>query len=338
MEKYLTKYTLLKNIAIDGKIYPGVIVEKDNNPFGDTIQSQQRISEDVRNSTRSSTSFETFNRLFEAGLYAEALSSGNFRDCPPQTLPVEQLEKALTAANRLLYPNNDEKITLNSFQKEVFYCSTTIEFIRKWKHDGVFTDYILEQCCETSVAGFDYPDDRALAAKLLNALGYQNSLNNNYVGITGRFVACENVLFPHFFILRAFVHNSATSIQKIVSEYCQIVKDLKHSTSGPKMTDDLRIGSFEEVLNAINSHLVKIETLPRNIRTNIVSAFFEYGKLEKATRVISIWDPSHESLEWRTIELYYDYADLNEQFVIRLLSEGVNIQLLQRCIALIWGG
>lgn len=65
---------------------------------------------------------------------------------------------------------------------------------------------------------------------------------------------------------------------------------------------------------------------------------FEYGKLEKATRVISIWDPNHESLEWRTIELYYDYADLNEQFVIRLLSEGVNIQLLQRCIALIWGG
>ena len=337
LEKYLTKYTLFKNVAIEGKIYPGVIVEKDNNPFGDTIQSQQRISEDVRNSTRSSTSFETFNRLFEAGLYAEALSSGDFRDCPPQTLPVEQLEKALTAANRLLYPNNDEKITLNSFQKEVFYCSTTIEFIRKWKHDGVFTDYILEQCCETSVAGFDYPDDRALAAKLLNALGYQNSLNNNYVGITGRFVACENVLFPHFFILRAFVRNSATSIQKIVSEYCQIVKDLKHSTSGPKMTDDLRIGSFVEVLNAINSHLVKIETLPRNIRTNIVSVFFEYGKLEKATRVISIWDPNHESLEWRTIELYYDYADLNEQFVIRLLSEGVNIQLLQRCIALIWG-
>lgn len=337
LEKYLTKYTLFKNVAIEGKIYPGVIVEKDNNPFGDTIQSPQRISEDVCDSTRSSTSFETFNRLFEAGLYAEALSSGDFRDCQPQTLPVEQLEKALTAANRLLFPDNEEKITLNSFQKEVFYCSTTIEFIRKWKHDGVFTDYILEQCCETSVAGFDYPDDRVLAAKLLNALGYQNSLNNNYVGITGRFVACENVLFPHFFILRAFVRNSATSIQKIVSEYCQIVKDLKHSTSGPKMTDDLRIGSFVEVLNAINSHLVKIETLPRNIRTNIVSVFFEYGKLEKATRVISIWDPNHESLEWRTIELYYDYADLNEQFVIRLLSEGVNIQLLQRCIALIWG-
>ena len=337
LEKYLVKYTLLKNVTIEGKVYPGVIVEKVNNPFEDTIQSPQRISEDVHDSTRSSMSFDAFDRLFEAGLYAEALSSGDFRDCPPQNLPIEQLEKALTAANRLLYPSSEEKIVLNYFQKEVFYCSTTIDFIRKWKHDGVFTDYILEQCCETAVAGFDYPDDCALTAKLLNSLGHQNSLNNNYVGITGRFVACENVLFPHFFILRAFVQNSTTSIQKIVSEYCQIVKDLKHSTSGPKMTDDLRIGSFEEVLNAINNHLVKIAMLPRNIRTNIVSVFFEYGKLEKATRVISIWDPNHESLEWRTVELYFDYANLNEQFVVHLLSEGVNIQLLQRCVALIWG-
>lgn len=337
LEKYLTKYTLLKNVTIEGKTYPGVIVEKGNNPFENHIHFPQRSSEDNRDSTRSIMLFDAFNRLFEAGLYAEALSSSDFRDCPPQNLPVEQLERALAAANRLLYPGNEEKIILNSFQREVFYCSTTIEFIKKWKHDGVFTDYILEQCCETTVAGFDYPDDRALAAKLLNSLGHQNSLNNNYAGISGRFVVCENALFPHFFILRAFVQNSTTSIQKIVSEYCQIVKDLKHSTSGPKLTDDLRIGAFEEVLNVIDRYLAKIEMLPKNIRTNIVSVFFEYGKLEKAARVISIWDPNHESLEWRTVKLYYDYTDLNEQFVVRLLSEGVNTQLLQRCIALIWG-
>lgn len=36
LEKYLTKYTLLKNVTIEGKTYPGVIVKKDNLPYSIT--------------------------------------------------------------------------------------------------------------------------------------------------------------------------------------------------------------------------------------------------------------------------------------------------------------
>ncbi len=332
--KYLSEYELKKNIAIQGKLYPGIIVLKGETPIDiettdiSTINATKVIIPDM--------SFAVLDEIFENGRYVDFLASDILKNMQPQELPLEYLEKALTCAHRLIYPESSESISLNAFQQELVSNPTTAMFIKKWKNHGVYSEEIVAQCGDTAIAHFDYPEHSALVVKLLNAIGAEKTLNNNYVGITARFVACENVLIPHFYIIRAFVQNSKASIQKIVSEYCQIVKDMRHSTSGPRMSDDLRMCSFEAVLRIIHNNILSCSQLAQNIRTNIVSVFVEYDNMHALQSIISLWDLERTSSEWRLVDLYFNLDEWTERKFRQLIDDGVNRQLLQRCLALLW--
>lgn len=334
LEKYLPDYELKKNITIQGKLYPGIIVLKGETPADiettddSTISAAKVIIPDM--------SFAVLDQLFESGRYVDFLASDIMKKMQPQELPLEYLEKALTCAHRLIYPESLESVSLNAFQRELVNNPTTAMFIKKWKNHGVYSEDIVAQCGDTAIAHFDYPEHSALVVKLLNAIGAEKTLNNNYVGITTRFVACENVLIPHFYIIRAFVQNSKTSIQKIVSEYCQIVKDMRHSTSGPRMSDDLRTCSFDAVLRIIHNNVFDCSQLAQNIRTNIASVFVEYDKMRVLQELIPLWDTEGSSLEWHLVDLYFNLGGWTEQRFIQLLNDGVSRELLQRCLALLW--
>ena len=339
LEKYLSEYELKKNISVQGKVYPGIIILKGKMPV--VIEDA-----DSSNTDSSGASTETGNicdttlvlldELFENGRYVEYLSSDILKKIQPHELPIEYLEKALTCAHRLIYPNSLESISLNTFQRELVTNPTTAMFIKKWKNHGSFAEEIIVQCGDTAIAHFDYPEHSALVVKLLNAIGAEKTLNNNYVGITTRFVACENVLIPHFYIIRAFVQNSKSSTQKIVSEYCQIVKDMRHSTSGSRMSDDLRTCSFDAVLRIIHNNVFDCSQLAQNIRTNIASVFVEYDKMRVLQELIPLWDTEGSSLEWHLVDLYFNLGGWTEQRFIQLLNDGVSRELLQRCLALLW--
>ena len=334
LEKYLPEYELKKNIAIQGKLYPGIIVLKGETPA--EIETTEDSAISAAKVIIPDMSFAVLDELFESGKYADYLASDIMKKIQPQELPREYLEKALTCAHRLIYPESLERVSLNPFQQELVSNPTTAMFIKKWKIHGVFSEDIVTQCGDTAIAHFDYPEHNALVVKLLNAIGTEKTLNNNYVGITARFVACENVLIPHFYIIRAFVQNSKASIQKIVSEYCQIVKDMRHSTSGPRMPDDLRMCSFEAVLRIIHNNIFDCSQLAQNIRTNIASVFVEYDQMRVLQEIIPLWDIEGSSVEWRLVDLYFNLGGWTEQRFMQLLNDGVNRELLQRCLALQW--
>lgn len=339
LEKYLSEYELKKNISILGKVYPGIIILKGKMPVEiEAAASSVAVSSDVSAEMGSicDTTFVPLDELFENGRYVDYLSSDILKKIQPHELPIEYLEKALTCAHRLIYPESLESISLNTFQQELVTNPTTAMFIKKWKNHGVFSEDIVAQCGDTAIAHFDYPEHSALVVKLLNAIGAEKTLNNNYVGITTRFVACENVLIPHFYIIRAFVQSSKSSIQKIVSEYCQIVKDMRHSTSGPRMSDDLRMCSFDAVLRIIHTNVFDCSQLAQNIRTNIASVFVEYDKMRVLQELIPLWDAEGSSPEWNLVDLYFNLGSWTEQRLIQLLNNGVSRELLQRCLALLW--
>lgn len=336
LEKYLPHYVLLKNVTVGGKTHPGIIIEKENTTFECNTTVKQDSTNESKENTTKAFAFELLDQLFAEKRYSDVLSSDILKECPPQDLPIETLEVVVNAANRLLFPDINEHITLNDFQKEVFYSSTSITFIKKWKYNGFFATTIMEQCADSAIARFSFPDDSKLVAKLLNAIGFTESLNSSYNGIIKRFAACENVLLPNFYIIRAFVQPTSNSIQKIISEYCQLVKDLKQSSSGPRLTNDLRLCSFSNVLKVVNNYLMDVSTLPQNIRINVVSSFVEYGELDYAREVINLWDPCHNSVEWRTIDLYFNIDSVNEHQILSLISDGVNLQLLQKCVSILW--
>lgn len=334
LEKYLPAYELKKNITIQGKQYPGIIVLKGETPADiettdvSTVNATKVIIPDM--------SLAVLDELFESGRYVDFLASEIIKKMQPHELPIEYLEKALTCAHRLIYPGSLESISLNTFQRELVTNPTTAMFIKKWKNHGSFAEEIIVQCVDTAIAHFDYPEHNALVVKLLNAIGAEKTLNNNYVGLTARFVACENVLIPHFYIIRAFLQNSKASIQKIVSEYCQIVKDMRHSASGPRMSDDLRLCSFEDVLRIIHTNIFECSQIAQNIRTNIVSVFVEYDKMRTLQEIIPLWDAEKTTPEWQLVDLYFNSSEWMEQDFVQLINGGINRQLLQRCLALLW--
>lgn len=335
IQRYLPQYKLIKNVIINGKKLPGIVINVESSVEALNLN---RVDSEGTNNQNSIVNHNAsvLDNLFINGLYGEFLSSPEFISIQPQDLSLELLEKALTCAHRLLYPDSKDIITLNSFQKEVYYNRTSADFIAKWKKDGTFDPCIIEQCAESAMACFVYPTDKALVVKLINKIGYVKTLNNNYVGITTRFMLCENQLTPHFYIIRAFVQNSHSSICNIISEYCQFVKDNKHTTSGSRMTDMIRMFHLPDLLKTIDYQVRRLCDLPRNLKTNIVSTFVEYGFMNEIAEIIGLWDEEHISVDWKTINLYFESEKWTEQDVIILINEGISLQLLQRCVSLIW--
>ena len=326
---YLHNFIVKKNVIIEDTKYPGVIVFRNENN-----EASNRESKPV--SSMYEEDLIRLRGIFESSQYEAFLSSDVFGRIEPNNLPIEYMEMALTCAYSILFPEKDKKIALNLFQRELITNATSLDFIKKWKSFESFDKEIMQACAETAIASFDISTDKGLVRNLLNNIGYSSTLNNNYVGLTKRFSACENELIPCLYLIRAFVQKSSNAIQRCISEYCQLVKDIRQSPNNGKIAVTKKIIAFPRVIQSINNCLLPLENLPRNLKTNIVSVFVECDSLEDLQQLLPILDPEGKSVESKLVNLYFNYEVCVEDNLIEILNNNVSLQLLQKVVALIW--
>ncbi|MBC5742748.1 hypothetical protein FMM74_003950 [Lachnospiraceae bacterium MD308] len=326
---YLHNFIVKKNVVIEDKKYPGVIVFRDENSEASNQESKLIFSMYEEDLAR-------LRDLFESSQYEAFLSSDAFGRIEPNNLPIEYMEMALTCAYYILFPEKDKRFSLNLFQRELITNPTSLDFIKKWKSFEGFDKEIIKACAETAIASFDLSIDKKLVIKLLNNIGYSSTLNNNYVGLTKRFSACENELIPCLYLIRAFAQKSSGAIQRCISEYCQLVKDIKQSPNKGKIDVIERIIAFPHVIKSINTCLLPLESLPKNLKTNIVSVFVECDSLEDLQQLLPLLYTEGKSVESKLVDLYFDYEMCVEDDLVEIFNSNVSLQLLQKVVALIW--
>jgi len=342
---YLQSFELRKNVYINGKKYPGIIVETGKTAEGIELNSDS-VSEENSNIVidaiekalpvaMKEQDYTGLDALYEEGKYYEYLSSALLADTIPNQLPWSNLEKALNCAAQLLNPGSDE-IHLNEFQKEIIRIPTGRDFVRKWKGSAGYPTDLMQLCGVSSMGRYDVKTDSSRIVKQLNRLGFSTALNNNYVGLCERFVACENELIPHFFVIRICTQKGKKTALRVISEYCQVVKNLKQDIPGGKISNDIILASFDKLLCIIKKYFLQEDELPQNIRTNIYSTFLDTNSVEKLEEIIDYLIPDHTTNERQLLKLVTSPENWTEDLCVTLLKNNVSLQALQKSLAYVW--
>lgn len=277
-----------------------------------------------------------FDCLFDDEKYVEILSSEILKKTNFCDLPVNYMEMVLTCAARLLFPWEKRTVSLNMFQREVIASSDAYSFIKKWKKDGKFSEELIAACAESSFADFTLPTDNGNVAKLINQIGYTNAHNDNYAGLTSMFSVCHDSLLPYLLLVRVYVQRSHATLTACISEYCQIVKDIKKSSDNSKISEDNKSLYLTEFIKTVyRMELIETE-LPQNIRTNIASVYMDINKFDVFSELLQYLDPFHTSNDAKIVRLHENIETCRENDIMEILTGNVNLQLFQKCIALAW--
>ena len=339
-------YAVVRDVEMAGKRLPAAILTAKD---AEALRSQPSREEDRKDEDRdsdddlkkqredtSARDLQTLEELYNRKAYAQFLLSPALERIAPDDLPVNYMEMALTCALRLLNPGEEGTVVLNLFQRELLQCATSGDFIRKWKHSDGFSMEIMRSCAESSLAQFELPRDVGFVARLLNLMGNAPTLNNTYAGLTARFATCENALLPCMYLVRAFVQKSATQIQRCLSEYCQIVKDLKASPNRIYVRHEDRMYGFPRLLQLMQQYLLQDNPMPQNLRTMAVSAFVDTDSMEELAGIIASFVPEPDANERRLVELVNALDSWTEEKFFALLGNNVSEKLLQKSLVLLW--
>ncbi len=329
---YLMEYNLLKNVEIDGTLYPGVIVKRGEE---ETV-STQKVKPITANNTLfvSEVDLEVLDNLFEKKDYFSLLTSEILQHVSFSTLPFSYMERVLTCTARILYGDDSNNVVLNDFQKEIIAAPVPSAFIKKWKKDGRFPESLISDCAEASIASFDLPSDTGRVVALINKIGYTNAHNNNYAGLIDRFSACSSSLTPLLYFVRFCVQSN--KVVAGLSEYCQLVKDVHNLPFYERIEEKYNMFSFGELLLAIDQYIIKLQDLPRNLRTHIFSVYFDTGNFGELENVLRVIDPEGVSIERKLLNICNDYEECTEQDIEWLLSQNANLQLMQKTYSIVW--
>ena len=327
---YLLEYTLLKHIEIEGTLYPGIIIKRGDEEYFLEKNNEHTITDDPTSANESD--FALLDKLFEEKNYFSLLTGEILQRVSFCALPFSYMERVLTCAARILY-GDDRVVVLNEFQKEVIVAPIPIAFIKKWKKDGRFPEAIINDCANTSIASFDLPNDNGRVVALINKIGYSNSHNDNYAGLIDRFSVCSNSLTPLFYFIRFCVQSN--KVVAGLSEYCQLAKDI-NTAFDDRTEDEYRLYSFGKLLLAVNSYIVKLQDLPRNLRTHIFSVYFDAGSFSELEEILRVIDPEGISVETKLLSICNDFEECTESDIEWLLNHSVNLQLLQKTFSIVW--
>lgn len=303
-----------------------IVREKPKQLSGEVTKIVDFIEEDAKK----------LNELFENSKYIEYLNADSFIKYAPCILPVEFFEKAITAAKYLLVPNLNDVVKLNLFQRELLSANTSYDFIQKWKSEQGFVDEIILACADSTIVKLNMPQDNGIILQKMNSIGYTNTHNDNYAGLTQRFLVCENEIIPYIYLVRIFANKSQNNIERCITEYCQIVKDLKQSVLYGRLNADEKTLLFKEIVTVVQKNILGEKLLTQNIRTNIVSTFVDVKRMDCLREIIEIISPDEIYFERRVVDLILNYKSWNETMFSELFNQGGSLQLLQKSIALIW--
>ena len=280
--------------------------------------------------------YDYLRELYQNGNYYAFLSSDYFKGLAFCELPQDIQTAALNCAAKIISSGNDTEISLNRFQRELISNTTTLDFIKKWKHGSSFDQDILGECAETSVYDYDLSKHGRHIFDCLNSIGYSNARNDNYPGLTKRFGLCYNKILPYMFFVRAVVQESRPAIERCISEFIQIVKNVQQSDIYYYVEDKSRLFMLKDFLVAIDKYLLPLNELTRLLKTSIASVFVDVGQMEQYNEMVDIFASTDKNVDRKLLDLYFDFEKCTEQWISNLLNDNVSIQLLQKVISLVW--
>ena len=280
--------------------------------------------------------YDVLRELYQNEEYYAFLTSDFFRESVFCKMPQDIQSAALNCAAKIISPNTDIEISLNRFQNELICNATPLDFIKKWKSGSSFHRDIIMECADSSVFSYELSQHTRHITDCLNNIGYSNTRNDNYPGLTKRFGLCYNEILPYLFFIRAVVQNSRPATERCISEFIQIVKSVQQSDIYYFVKDKAQLYFIKDFLMAIDKYVFSLSELPRLLKTSIASVFVDIGQMEQYSEMINVIEPTAMSVDRKLVNLYFNFEDCTEQNIMDLLNDNVSLQLLQKVISLIW--
>ena len=286
---------------------------------------------------------EELERKFANSLYVEFLSSDCFRRLRPNEIPVRYMEKALTAARRLVFGSDALEAHLNTFQRSLLIATNNSD-LSEWSNDARYNDEIIEQCLETMM----FAGTKSNAAKMLNELIHKNSRADQYLdsnskktkGVVSRFQIARNEHTLPLYVIAAFAQDSQINIKSIIVDYCHFVQEINDKALFPANNrGSSRSLYFSSILKAIllapSAHEISLDNAAQTLMLSVFVDTYSIETLDEdlVDILFSTEDGYHRSL----ISLIKRYESWDEEEFASFITKGPSLQLLERSIALIWG-
>lgn len=307
----------------------GVLIEKIKGQ--DAIAQEEKVNEvDIQKK------YEYLRELYQNRNYYDFLASDFFKESVFCKLPQDIQNAALNCVAKIISSDDDVEINLNRFQRELICNVTAQDFIKKWKQGSNFNQDIMGECAESSVYAYDLSKHGRYIFECLNNIGYSNGRNDNYPNLTKRFGLCYNEILPYMFFIRAVAQESRPAVERCISEFIQVVKNVQQSDIFYYVEDKARLFMFKDFLVAIDKYVLPLNELPRLMKTSIASAFVDVGQMEQYNEMVGIFASTDMNIDRKLLDLYFNFDNCTEQKIRDLLKGNVSIQLLQKVISLVW--
>lgn len=282
-------------------------------------------------------------RKFANAQYVEFLSSECFRRLKPTEIPVNYMEKALTAARRIIFGSDAAEAQLNTFQRGLLMAANNSD-LSEWTSDARYNDEIIEQCLETMM----FNGTKSNAAKMLNELIHKSSRADQYLdsnskktkGLVSRFQIARNEHVLPFYVIAAFAQDNPSNVKAIIVDYCRFIQEINGEPLFLANNRGLsRALYFSSILKAILlapcAHEIALENGPQTL---ILSVFVDTNSIETLDEYLAnILFPDKDGYHHSLISLINWHESWKEEEFVNFITKGPSLQLLERSTALIWG-
>ena len=286
---------------------------------------------------------DELDRKFKNAEYAEFLSSDCFRNLKPTEIPFKYMEKAFTAARRLIFGFDEKEVHLNAFQRKLLTATSNNEF-SEWEGKPAYNDYTIHQCLETML----FSGNKANASRILGELIHKSSRADTYLdsntkktkGLVSRFQTARNEQTLPLYVIAAFAQDSQSNIRTLIADYCRFVLEINRESGFlTKFRGISRALHLSAVLKAIilapYAHEIALDN---TTQTLILSVFVDTYATETLEEKLAInLFPTNNGLHRSLIDLIKHHESWNEEVFINFIVQEPSMHLFERCIALIWG-
>ena len=275
--------------------------------------------------------------------YVELLSCDTFRRIKPSEIPIQYMEKALTAANRILFGESSEEVHLNEFQR-ILLGTVRLSDISEWTGEARYNGDIVDQCIETMV----YPATRANAAIILKKLlhnessaeQFLDSASKKTMGLLSRFQTARNEQTLPLCVIAVFAQNNQNEINAIISHYCRYCLELnKDSNCSANRDAVIHAMNLSPFLKAIKmGSLVADSSLDIVTKTLVLSVYIDTNSFELLdSDLIDSFFPTDSGYHRDIISLIKQHELWSKEEFQCLISKGTSRQLLEKCTAFLLG-
>ncbi len=301
-----------------------------------------KMSAPIRRNRFTDEDAEKLDQMYADERYADFLSCECWRRLGPDRIPLNYMEKALTAARRLIFSPEEDEVQLNPFQQKLLQADKNFAF-SGWIADTRYDDDIVEQCGATMMLR----EKRYEITKMLNDVIYTKSCNGQYLypgfkkykGLISRFQAVRNEQLLPLYVVGAFAQTDQRQIEELIGELCRFI--IKSNESGWLRREEGEAGVLylPSVLRGIlQAPGAREISLGSAVQTLILAAFVTTFRMRMLDRELAeILFPDENGVHRLLIGLMEHHETWDKEKFRNLLRLKPNPHLLENCLALIWG-